>query len=354
MKKYKKIYYQRNGLIKFFYVLCCPVVIISLLIPKKKGLKIYGSMFGFDIVDNSKYKFINEYDELSYFITKNKEKLSTEILPKIYPVYCYSLKGIFLQLRAEKIFYTHSIYDFNPLLIWGSRKIALWHGVPIKIIGPDADWKNKSKITKILKKTLHHLFPYLYYMYCDEIICPFNMLVDEYKKYFRLSHPRILIEEQPRVRYAVKNIPSNNFILYAPTYRLYMDLYELCEKSRLFDCRIIDYLKTNNIFFVIRPHPIDVQKFTQVLKKKPLPDCFIIDRSADLYNTITMYKLVLTDYSSIYYDCKSLKIKCLLIAPDLDLYINNVGISDAFLNFIKHNHFNDFIELLQKDMLKLD
>ena len=106
--------------------------ILSRILPKA-NYEIYGSMNGFKICDNSKFLFNNTTFKESYFITKNQnifEDINLKINKKI--IYAYSLKGIYLQLRAKKIYWTHGLNDFIPSLVIGSYIVGLQHGLPGK------------------------------------------------------------------------------------------------------------------------------------------------------------------------------------------------------------------------------
>jgi CDP-glycerol glycerophosphotransferase (TagB/SpsB family) len=328
MQKYED-YYKRSSLKKLLFFLLGWIAIIAKALPKKKGLYAFGSMNGFSVSDNSKYLFLNsEPSKTNYFITKNKEILSSALSPGVYPVYAYSLKGIAIQLFAEKTYFSHGIYDFVPVLIWGSQKHNLWHGVPCKEIGPEADWKQSSEFSKRIKTLFYRVHGYLYYMSCDYIYCPFEDRVHDYTRYFSVSKPKVVVSKQPRNHYAKKNNISRN-VLYAPTFRggkfpgfSYQEFFRTCG---LYDVDLQHFLSSNDIKLVLRPHPIDLIEISKI----PLPHNVILDESADLYESLTSYEIVITDYSSICLDCEEIGISYYFIAPDLDQYRSLVGLSGS-------------------------
>jgi len=343
---YSKFYSKPLIFKLMYYTIAMPLAVIIGLLPRKKGLVIFGSMNGFDIADNSKYKFINEYSDNKYFITKNKSKLKKPILDDVYPIYSLSLFGIYLQIRAERVYYTHSIFDFSAMLISGAKKTALWHGVAIKEIGPYADWKALPTPLLHLRRCLAKIFQYNYYMNCDEVICPFPELEEDYKRYFSVSKPKLLFTPQPRTLYAPK-LPKTRSILYAPTFRPVNDksdcFSQLLKNINLFAPEVSNFLFTNSLKLVIRPHPID-KEYIQNIK---LPEHMYVDSTGDLYSSINSYMLVITDFSSIYYDCLSLGIKCLLLAPDLEEYDKEVGLSSAYKETFQKTGFRTFTELIR-------
>lgn len=111
---------------------------ISFLIPKKKGLWLFSSWFGKKYLDNPKYiyqELLKNKDGVQpYWLVKDKALLRRlEALE--YPVLnAFSVKGIWLQLRAEVVVFTHSVCsEFLPCLIAAqTKRIQTWHGIPIK------------------------------------------------------------------------------------------------------------------------------------------------------------------------------------------------------------------------------
>ena len=321
---------------------------ISKLIPKKKNLYIFGSMNGYQVVDNPLYLYINiEIDCERYFITKNKEILNDRLADGSFPIYAYSPKGVLLQLRAERVYFSHGIYDFVPYLIWGSEKHNLWHGVAIKEVGQSADWKFNSKLFRKVKLKLNRLFAYAYYMSCDYVYCPFADRIDDYKRYFEVSHPEVRITSSARIMYAPAKHKESK-ILYAPTYRPYYtsrrDYKDFLRSVGLFSGSIQTFLQNNNTVLVVRSHPIDKQ-FLQTIQ---LPNGLFIDETPDIYQSLKEYSAVITDYSSIYYDCKEMGSDCYILAPDLEQYNNHVGMDNRFYYNVAIEKADTFIELIDK------
>ena len=334
LKKYKD-FYHRSSLKRLAYELFGLFSLISKLIPKNEKIKLFGSMYGFKVADNSKYKFINEYKDGYYYIVKNKKILNKVIFDEVKPIYCYSFKGIYLQLVASEVYYSHAVYDFNPILVWGSKKIALWHGVPVKEIGPRADWGNLKIVRKLKQNLFARIFPHAYYMYCDSVVCPFPDRIEDYRRYFSIAKPQVLIERQPRTIYARK-LPKKNQILFAPTHRMQFsnfNMNEYLKKTGLMDERLVNELNKSGIELVIRPHPIDKETF----KEMKLPENYRLDFSDDIYETINHYKLIITDFSSLYYDAIELGIVARLVVPDLDEWQSKVGVAPSFFEEFTKN-----------------
>ncbi len=325
-------YYKKPILNKIFYFSLGWLAMVSKLIPKQKGLYVFGSMNGYAVADNAKYLYLQTKGR-KYFITRNKSLAQQSLGTNERPLYAWSVKGMLVQLFAEKSFYTHGIYDFIPSLIWGSEKHNLWHGVPLKEIGPAADWRYNSRFLKKIKALFYRRFNYMYYMACDYVYCPFKERVEDYKRYFSISKPIVMVRKQPRNSSATVNMSSRK-VLYAPTFRdmrsSLAHFQELLKVVGFYDPSFQVLLEEYGITFVIRPHPIDLARLDGADEINE-----IVDRSPDLYEHLGSYQAVITDYSSIYYDCLERNIECYFLAPDLDEYNQIVGINSELFKKIK-------------------
>ncbi|MBD9514024.1 CDP-glycerol glycerophosphotransferase family protein [Pseudomonas sp. PDM22] len=333
--KYEK-FYRKSNFQKLSLLLLSPLAWASQIIPKNNEIEIYSSMNGYRISDNSKYAFLHSKNKSKYWITKNKS-----LLRKHHPeiLYAYSIKGIIIQLRACRAYYSHSIFDFAAPLIMGSEKFNLWHGVPLKEIGPPSDWKNKSTLKKKLLTAYYRIFKHCYYMHCDYILCPQESLIRDYERFFSVSRPKIIIQPQPRNTYCTPHI-STKEILFAPTHRMQIagsDINKVIEESELFSNEVREFLKSNEITIVIRPHPVDKDNIKSIESES-----YRLDFSDDLYDSIKKYSLIITDYSSIYYDCKDLNIPRLIIASDAEDYIDKVGVTENYIKELKSENLLNF------------
>jgi len=305
MKSEYREFYSQSRIDKVISLSMAFIAFVSAVLPKKKGLYIYGSMWGYDIADNPKYAFL--YDESAiekYFLTKNKNLLGSVRYDKVKPVYMYSFQGVMLQLRAEKAFFSHGVFDFIPSLVWGARKINLWHGVPMREIGPDYDWAGDGKLKKKIKILFYRVFGWAYYMSCDEVWVPFRGLKENYKRFFRVSRPEISIKKQPRNECYHKNKARERSkkILFAPTYHTVdgrgFNISSFFQNIGLYDQELIDMLDASGFKLVIRPHPIDLEVF----RSANIPLNVEIDFTEDLYEALGGYKGIVTDFSSVLLD----------------------------------------------------
>lgn len=346
MRTYKSYYAKNRILSEIANIIFYPIYLLSKILPRK-NIIIFGSMSGYSVADNSKYLFINTYQPNYYWITKNKSLIDTPILPDVFPIYAYSWKGIYLQLHARIAYYTHKVNDFFAPAIFGAEIIALWHGVPFKKIGTAVVVDKKisllHKIYGKYKNFRNRIMPYSYFMWCDKVYCPDKKYRNVFDMSFSIAKPSLIMKPYPRVAYA-PNCKKERQIIYCPTYRRHRTINDVLESVGMFSDRLVNLLKKENYILVIRPHPIDMEK----LDTLGFPsDCIRIDKTSDIYASIKKYAMLITDYSSLFYDSQALGIKTFLLADDIYEYNKNEeGLFDSFLEYIVANHFENMYDLI--------
>jgi hypothetical protein len=248
MKDYSKYYNYTSFWRRFIQLLQFPLYLFCKFIPKK-NIILFGSNAGYRIADNSKYKFIHEYNSNFYYIIKRKALLNEPIFDNVYPVYALSLKGIMLQIFAKEVYYSHNIYDFTSPLIMGAHITMLGHGYHTKT------WRRNFGIKGFIGK---YIFPYTNPDFCHAAYCPSKNLEKQYKNDFDILKPEIIIKDLPRLYYAPKRQKERK-ILYAPTFRGYRNFIETVRAINILDKHIGNILNENMIKLTIRPHPVDIE-----------------------------------------------------------------------------------------------
>jgi len=313
--------------------------VFSFLVPTKNKLFLFGSWYGEKYGDNSRYFFewltANEEDTECIWVTKNLDLYRQLKTKNINVVYGKSLKVIWLHFRAQAVFCNCSpAKDLYAEFL--NRKTCifnLWHGTPIKKIGFDAISSNISSerlgikrthvLTKLMPKYLLKAVKWLkdkdvFYLASSEKIA------DIYSSAMRVDTSKIIVNGYPKLDHLItepRNVEKGS-ILYAPTYRgdynSENDLLTLFG----FDIDKVDtWLKNNSSTLTIRLHPAN--KLPEEMVKKISSVQFInLGGTGDLYEEITRYDLVVTDFSSLFYDAISVDIKAVIAPFGLDSYLN--------------------------------
>ena len=202
---------------RYIRLLLFPVYLLSKLMPRSKNIIVFGSAHGFYFSDNSKYLFLEMHARKTgkklVWITKNQdvfEKLTAFNLPVAKSL---SPAGIWYQLRAAVCVYAYRLTDFEPLLLGRAKKFCLFHGIPLKLLGPELDWHGsfKDKVNQLISK----IFPYTYFMHADFILNPMPDYDPYYKRAFSFSKPEIVHASMPRVDYLVEDV-DESFVLDKP------------------------------------------------------------------------------------------------------------------------------------------
>jgi len=322
-------------------VLHIPLYYFSYLIPKNKNLWIIGGWSGMKFTDNSKYFFEyinNNYSNIKIiWLTKSKDTFN-QLKQKGYKVeYAYSLKGYLLSMRAKVAIVSHSkLGDLNGYVL--NKKtlfVQLWHGNPIKKIGYDTISSKKYKLNEKLK----YIFPWL-----DSNYDVFCVTSDYVKKFFHsafyINYDNIYVTGYPRNQVLLEN-KNNVFkekrIIYMPTYRDKTEL-ELKLIDSLDFNKLNKFLEKNNIYLDIKLHPQSI--LYKRLQNLTFSNIKLVDLE-DIYEFLYKYHLLITDYSSIYFDFLLLDRPVVLLPVDLEEYKNLRGIyQDYFKEFKEHIALN--------------
>lgn len=323
---------------KILSLLLLPLFLILHLIPRNKNIFLFGSNKKTNFSDNPKYLFIeiNKHKDKKrkfIYVSKNKQAL---IEAKKYgeAVYIYSFRSIILHLRAYYFINSHSIDDFIAVLTGGAVIIQLWHGLPLKMIGNDADFK-KIKFKNLKINFYWKIFPYLNYKQHTYLCVANKIFTDYFISAFNSKPEKLLFIKQPRIQFFEKNnlISGNGngngngngkIISLFPTYRgeNLLSFFEYISDESLI--RLNKIANERNYTIYIKPHPIELKSLRKI-KKLNLNKVFIYDE-IDPYPLGAKSDLIVTDYSSIYLDLITLNKKTAFICPDINKYQKEVGL----------------------------
>ena len=357
------------------YVLFRPIWWMERFVPRKKNIWIFGSWYGQKYSDNSKWLYeyvIDNYPNINaIWITKSAnilEKLKSENKTAYLR---NSFKGCFYCLIAKYAFLTSGVDDVNPLFLNGCKQIWLWHGMPLKKIGfCDDSIVNTLSIKKILINLLNpynKLSPY-----CT--ISSSTFFTPFLEKAFHLQKDRILPTGLPRcdafflnnedvfITQLHKKFPKSKIFLYMPTFRMTSkmdgDVFSpFSEKFGFSEEVFVNFLEKNNIVFLYKPHFVDSSVDVSINSNrfKLLKD----NDFSDLYVLLNNIDILVTDYSSVYFDFLVTNKPIYLLTFDYYNYIENSR--SHFFDMKKEMHgifcntWNDFYESLeiQFDLNKL-
>lgn len=230
-----------------------------------------------------------------------------------------------LLIRTKYVFLSHGM-GYLPLTIFLTKRIQLWHGLPIKKILLDYHGdvnKTKMSIFNILLKYAYRLrirYSYNELVTSDSILGIHLMNSMGFParkvKFFgtaSICQAKIVASEIRQT----KICDADFKVLYMPTWRDGKDdvssiLKELMEYN--------DFWRENNIQIHCKLHPMDL-KYIDV--KSSLSNIKIIEKTDDIIDLIANYECLLTDYSSVCFEYTPFNRPIIFYTPDLEEYFNN-------------------------------
>lgn len=272
----------------------------------------------FEKIKNIDNKF--EY----YWVTDNKDEYERLKKNGKKIIYSYSLKGIVKIIEASVYIVTIGKNDILDGLYINKKStiIQTWHGTPIKTLGKRA---NKYYSLKEIDKQIKGCFPDNAYVlsgsvFIEEIFkeC-FNVSKD---KFLKFGYPRNDLFKQDyneENKYKILGEKLNNkIVLYCPTWRENEEfkLFPF-EDGNLFDLN--KFLEDNNMVLLIKLHPLHQNRN---LINNNFTNIKLIDNkiSLDTQELLQVTDILLTDYSSIYFDFILMNKPVIFIPYDYEQY----------------------------------
>jgi len=321
------------------------VYFASLFIPKNRNIWIFGSWFGQKFADNPKYLFLyvkKFHPEIrAIWLTNNKNVLSFFNNQNWEAYKINSLKGYISILRSNCIIISSGLSDVLGGIsrFFKVRKVQLWHGTPLKKLeSPDKGHNKKyKKYKKIYKFLLNKLFPFT--KEADIIFATSEESKKSMALVFKTSKRNIFVTGYPRNdilfgKYPVKcdyldNIRNKvNFkyvFAYLPTHRgegkRKLDLFE----KYGFDFNILQHsLETLNGIFIMKAHYCHKKLNLNIANKIPQRVYIPSDEELpDIYPLLKSVDILITDYSSVYFDFLLLNRPIIFTPFDIEEFTKN-------------------------------
>ena len=332
----------KNIIKTLLYLIFLPIWVSQRVFSRRsKNIWIFGCWYGQKYSDNSKYLFeyvnLNEDNEIRpIWITRNKEVLNHVKDMGLEVYMAHSMKAIYYTLLCEYIFISSGKKDVNSLYSNGAKLVQLWHGSPLKRIGLDDEYSSAHNFfNSIITK---NLAPYWYEYNYHYTVTNSETFQNIFSSAFAIEKDNVLNLGSPRndIFFSKKKHLFNQnlintfgenckIIYYLPTYRdqsKFSNMFELPD----FDANeLLRILERNNIVFVYKGHFVDSVWRNSFIKRSDNNRFIIIDESVD-YEISEMYKdadLLITDYSSVFYDFLLTQKPIVFAAYDLDDYLSH-------------------------------
>ena len=304
-----------------------PFWYVSKLVPRNKGKIIFGAWYGEKYSDNSRYLF--EYFLLKgnircIWITNNKtvhDYLQGEGI-EVYKK--NSLKSIYHSLTAGYVFFSSGKIDVNYYFINGSKIINLYHGAPLKKIGMQNDKINSVVKNKIRK----YLIPNSYEYNIDYVLSTSKCFDQIMQDSFGLQNQNVLKFGFPRNDHLVDYDHAGKTeckikIAYVPTFRDGFPSYDLFHQFKYDHQRMHEVLLKYDAELHLATHFVSDNSHSNKIASDRIK---LMDNKNELFDinkNLSQYSVLITDYSSIYFDFLLTK-KPIILAPfDKEFYLKN-------------------------------
>lgn len=249
------------------------------------------------------------------------------------------LKYYWRFLFQDCVISTHSTRRFG----FNQKKIELWHGLPIKTVGLmdlGLPRQKRLKLSTEMQKRIDYFITTSGFQALIMNAC-FGICAETYKT---LGSPRNDFLFRPDGRQLMETVlkqplADKKVLFYMPTFRMLdpsriegqvnvetifgFDSLDLAAFSR--------FLRDENILLVLKFHPWEEKYITDRMKNLPadivfLSDAMLAAQQIDLYEILGAADLLITDYSSVYYDFLLLDKPMLFTPADIGMYRQNRGL----------------------------
>ena len=324
----------------FLGIIFYPLFIMSKLIPKSNNLWIFGAWYGDQYSDNTSYLFEYIYKEklpIRAIWLSNNNKIISHLRSMGYRAYNKkSINGFWYGSRAGVTFINCGYDDVNKYCIRGSLIIQFWHGIPLKKIKYD-DMINENiqrhPTITFIRNSIFKLLPFLNEKY-DLIISSGSKVTNHFESAFKINKSNIVETGYPRMDVILSenlaysksqlhnydDAPVEKFILYAPTHR--------GEGTREYDMfsylnfdEINEFLQKHKTIMLIKMHYYESNKITFHCVNEYSHIHFLnYQEINDINRVLNHIDVLITDYSSVFYDFLVLDRPVLFAPFDLEEY----------------------------------
>ena len=304
-------------------LLLLPVYWFSFLFPRNRKIWLFGSTFGRRFADNPRYfyLYVNQSEECrdirAIWISHNKEIVEFLQQNGYEAYYYHSWKGIWYCLRGKVYLFDNYSKDISFWLSGGATKVNMWHGVPLKKIQHDNVFdrfrhpKNVWEKIQNYPRNLSDEKPSHYVLATSEFMKPIFASAFQTKHVLTTGYPRVdsfafdhiknlytakeqqLLQQIEQLR---QDRDADTILYYMPTFR--------DSETQFFDVMNLEtfgqYLQKNHMLFCAKLHP--KSKLKKEFEAIQGGNIVCIDADVDPYVFVPIADVLVTDYSSIYFD----------------------------------------------------
>lgn len=323
---------------KAFYIAFGTIVSVAAsFVPKRSDLWVFGCCRGTKYAENAKYLFeyVQEQHQSIQCVWVSKDRDIVETLRqrgyKAYGILTFA--GLWYSARAGVAIITHRGNSWDgdvPFFCLSNHTVLvqLWHGIPLKKIAFDdrlfSYAFNENSLSFKLRSSLAKLLPFVLRVeHPSLVISTSEETKGIFSKAFRTPPDRVVVTGYPRNDELYKRAHAETpiqRILYMPTFRgLEGSSFDPFE-DQIFGIDALEaFFVEKNMQLHIKLHPFNRMppSLLQKIESTNYLSALCVD---DIYETLCTYDVLITDYSSIYFDFLLTGKPIIFLPYDLDRY----------------------------------
>lgn len=315
-----------------------PLYLLSYIMPRNKKIWVLGSTFGYRFADNPKYFYLYLHQHMRdevrpIWISRDKAILQMLRQKDYEAYYLKSFKGVWYCLRAKVYLYDNYSKDISFTLSGGATKINLWHGIPLKKIQKDNKFdkvrnpRNKLEKIRWSLRRMSDEKPSDYVLTTSNFLEPIFSSAFNTKNTLVCGYPRndflisnnidiIMTDDEKHTCNVIENkVKDNKIILYMPTFRDGEHKFFEVISITKFEA----FLRKNHFVFFVKLHP--KSKLNDRFMEIQSENIRIINPEQDPYPLLKVVDVLVTDYSSIYFDFLFTNKPIIFFPYDLEEYL---------------------------------
>jgi len=336
------------GITYWGQILLMPLYWCGRLFPRKKDIWLFGSTFGRRFADNPRYfyqycrQFGKETGIRPIWISHDA-KIVEHLNRNGYEAYRYhSWKGLYYALKGKVYLYDNYSKDINFWQSAGGMKVNLWHGIPLKKIQADNKYdkfrhpKNLWECFKNFPRNISDEKPSDWVLTTSKYMEPIFSSAFRTKHVFTCGYPRtdylisdkidnLLLPKEQREMDIVTEFQrkygkdSAKIVYYMPTFRdSETKFFEVMDLGRF-----QKYLAEEHILFCVKLHPKSkLRREFAKIAEQGFENVLIVDADSDPYVLLKITDVLITDYSSVYFDFLLLDRPIIFFDYDREEYIS--------------------------------
>ncbi|MFQ5605278.1 MAG: CDP-glycerol glycerophosphotransferase family protein [bacterium] len=324
-------------LIRLYYFLLLPVYWLAFFIPKNKRLWIFGAWNGEGRGDNSEafFNYVRQYHPEIKAVWLTKSPTIYEHFKKQNATVYYrnGLPACWISARAKIAVINCYKYDVNRYFLNRTKIIQLWHGTPLKKIENDSRLLNVQR-NRMLQKIKEWILPFTREKY-HYLISASQETARRLASAFQRPLKNILVTGYPRndVLFC-RNKPPQAFterikseydyqhvFLYTPTFRD-TDKASLAIFDTFDAEKMAAFLQSKRAVLIIKGHLLTNNAFINIAAKRPQIQVAREEDLPDVNQLLPEVDILITDYSSIYFDYLLLNRPIVFTPFDLETYVS--------------------------------